>query len=208
MLKKKKEGKDICCNLANSLPLSAFLWGSACHGEQHAPADVRPKSSRCQRLCHTFASALWSHPRGTPQATRATPPRPPSQKCLSSAGLPAAHAALKSVPLDAVKTIRGATSPHFNPGCVIILHRHGRPATAKLGSRAGRVLADLLRRRCSPPLLQLDFHREKDKGQSLFGRQRNPRAVRLSTQLARTRRAPRGFSPWHSGDRLTERRLY
>lgn len=115
-------------------------------------------------------------------------------------GLPAAHASLKSVPLDALRTIRGATSPHINPGCVIILHRHGRTATATPGSRAGCILAYLLRRRRSPPL-QADFHRERTKVSRCSGRCRTHR-------LARTCCTPRGFSPWHSGDRLTEHRLY
>ena len=76
----RKEGRDICCNLANSSSPSAFLRGSACHGEQPTPIEIYPKSPPCQRLCDTSASALRSRPTGTPQATRATSPRPPSQQ--------------------------------------------------------------------------------------------------------------------------------
>lgn len=144
---------------------------------------VYPKIPHCQQLCDTFASALRSHPRGT---LRRPEPRILGHRARNpSRGLPAAHASLKSVPLDAVKTIRGATSPHVNPGCVIILHRHGRTAPAKLGSH---VLAYLLCHRHSPPL-----HRKRTKVSRRSGH-------RLSTQLARTHRTPRGFSPWHSGN--------
>lgn len=83
--------------------------------------------------------------------------------------LPTAHTSLKSVPLDAVKTIREATSPHINPDCVIILHRHRRTATAKPGSHAGHVLLYLLCRQCSPPLLQPDCHHERTKVSRCLG---------------------------------------
>lgn len=63
-----------------------------------------------------------------------------------SGGLLAAHTPCKSVLLDAVKTIREATSPQVNLRCVIILHRHGRTATVKPGSCMGHVLAYALRR--------------------------------------------------------------
>lgn len=89
-----------------------------------------------------------------------------------SQGLPAAHASLKSIPLDAVKTIRGATSPHINPGCIIILQQPGRTATAKPGSH---VLAYLLHHRRSPPLLQPDFHRQRTKVSCCSGHSRTHR---------------------------------
>lgn len=112
---KNIEGRD----LANSLSLSAFLRGSTRWEEQHTPTAPHPKSSRCQQLRDTLASAAWSHPRGTLRGAElhlgSCRARNPSQ------GPPAAHAALKSVPLAAAKTIREAASPRSNPGCVITL---------------------------------------------------------------------------------------
>lgn len=128
---------------------------TACHcqrssGAPHAGKNsthltaVHPKSLRCQQLRDTLASAPRSHPRGTLRGPglhlRSCRARNPSQ------GPPAAHAALKSVPLAAAKTIREAASPRTNPGCVIVPHRRGSAAPAQPRRRAGRVLASLLRR--------------------------------------------------------------
>lgn len=198
---KNKEGRD----LANSLSLSAFLRGSTRWEEQHTPTAAHPKSPRCQQLRDTLASAAWSHPRGTLRGAElhlgSCRARNPSQ------GPPAAHAAVKSVPLAAAKTIREAASPHCNPGCVITLPAPRRERSPGEPSRAEPRGTSPCLRAPGAPAARVAVPR--NKGHSLLGTRLSPRAAGLSSQPARTRRRqPRGFSPWHSCGCLTERGLY
>lgn len=172
---------------------------TACHcrrssGAPHAGKNsthltaVHPKSLRCQQLRDTLASAPRSHPRGTLRGPglhlHSCRARNPSQ------GPPAAHAALKSVPLAAAKTIREAASPRTNPGCVIVPHRRGSAATAPRGTRP-RLSAPAL-----PPLPQPGFRCERTKVShcrglgTAHGLSGSPRSLH-----GHVRRKPGGFSP-------------